>query len=360
MLKITQWLAAVSLAAAAFVVPARAETPVKVAFIITDPLVGSGWTQSWDTARKQVADALHVPTTSVGPVPENNQVAVQANALIKQGYNVIVAEDFAYQPFLHTVAQAHPEVKVIAIGPNIQPHLDNVSTVYGNLWQVRYVEGVLAGLMTKSNTLGFVTAHTIPSVVAGINGFQLGARSVNPKAQTIVVVTNEWYAPAASTRAAQTLAARGADVIAQHEDDTGATLGAKQAKVWSMGSEADTHAVAPETYLSGSVYQWGDYLVGKVRSVMDGSWKADDYSGDLASGLVALGPINPAVPAAVKAKVETVVAGIKDGSLKVFKGPIKTNDGKEMVPEGQTLDDAAAIYPKQTGFVEGIVGNIKG
>ena len=189
--------------------------------------------------------------------------------------------------------------------------------------------------MTKSNKLGFVTAHTIPSVVAGINGFQLGAHSVNPKAETIVIATNEWYAPAASTRAAQTLAARGADVIAQHEDDTGATLGAKQAKVWSMGSEADTHAVAPQTYLSGSVYNWGDYLVGKVRSVQDGSWKAEDYSGDLKSGLVALGPINAAVPADVKAKVEQVVAGLKDGSIQVFKGPIRTNDGKEMVPAGQ-------------------------
>ncbi len=351
------WLAGAALIAA---IPAYAQTPVKVAFIITDPLAGSAWTQAWESARKQVADTLHVPTTSVGPAPENNQVAVQANDLIKQGYNVIIAEDFAYQPFLHTVAQAHPQTKFIAIGPNIEPHLDNVSTVYGNLWQVRYAEGVLAGLMTKTNKLGFVTAHTIPSVVAGINGFELGARSVNPKAETIVIATNEWYAPAASTRAAQTLAARGADVIAQHEDDTGATLGAKAAKVWSMGSEADTHAAAPATYLSGSVYNWGDYLVGKIRSVQDGSWKADDYSGDLKSGLVALGPIAAAVPADVKAKLEQVVAGLKDGSIQVFKGPIRTNDGKEMVPAGQTLEDAGQIYAKQTGFVEGIVGNIKG
>lgn len=339
---------------------AGAAVPVKVAFIITDPLAGSAWTRAWDTARQQLAAALNVPTTTVGPIAENNQVATQAVDLINQGYNVIVAEDFAYQPFLHQVAKSHPDAKFILIGPNTQAHLANVSTVYANLWQVRYVEGVLAGLMTKSNTLGFVTAHTIPSVVAGINGFQLGAHSVNPKATTIVIATGQWYDPAAATRAAETLAARGADVIAQHEDDTGALLGAKQAHVWEMGSEADTHEVAPGTYLSGSVYNWGPHLIAKVRSVIDGTWQATDYSGDLRSGLVGLGPINSAVPAEVKAKVEATIAGINDGSIKIFAGPILFNDGKVMVPAGQYLETAAEIYPKQTGFVQGVVGNIKG
>jgi basic membrane protein A len=339
---------------------AGAKTQVKVAFIITDPLAGSAWTQSWDTARKELEAALHVPTTTVGPAPENNQVATQATDLINQGYNVIVAEDFAYQPFLHKVAQQHPDTRFILIGPNIEQHLDNVATVYANLWQVRYAEGVLAGLMTKSNKLGFVTAHTIPSVVAGINGFQLGAHAANPKATTIVVETGQWYDPAGGTRAAVTLAARGADVIAQHEDDTGSLLGAQQAHVWAMGSEADTHTVAPKTYLSGSVYHWGDYLIKQVREIMAGNWKATDYSGDLASGLVQLGPINSAVPADVKAKVEAAVAGIKDGSIKVFKGPVKYNTGKVMVPAGQTLTGPGEIYPKQTGFVEGVVGKIKG
>lgn len=339
---------------------AGASTSAKVAFIITDPLAGSAWTRAWDTARQELAATLKVKTTTVGPIPENNQVAAQAVDLINQGYNVIVAEDFAYQSFLHQVAKNHPDTKFILIGPNTQTHLTNVSTVYGNLWQVRYVEGVLAGLMTKSNKLGFVTAHTIPSVVAGINGFQLGAHSVNPKATTIVVETGQWYDPAAATRAAETLAARGADVIAQHEDDTGALLGAKEAHVWEMGSEADTHAVAPGTYLSGSVYNWGPHLIAKVRSVIDGTWKATDYSGDLRSGLVRLGPINSAVPANIKAKVEATIAGINNGSIRIFAGPIYYNDGKLMVPAGQYLETAAQIYPKQTGFVQGVIGNIKG
>ena len=141
---------------------------------------------------------------------------------------------------------------------------------------------------------------------------------------------------------------------------TGALLGAKQAQVWELGSEADTHAVAPGTYLSGSVYHWGKYVIAQIRAMMDGTWKASDYSGDLKSGLVELGPINPKVPPAVKAKVEAAIAGINDGSIKIFKGPIKYNDGKTMVPTGQTLEGAAEIYPKQNGFVEGVVGNIKG
>ena len=337
----------------------KPNTPPKVAFIITDPMSGSAWSQAWDTARKELAAQLHVKTTTVGPIPANNQVATQANDLIKQGYNVIVAEDFGYQPFLHRVAESHPSTRFILIGPNTQKHLNNVSTVYANLWQVRYVEGVLGGLMTKSNTLGFVTAHNIPSVVAGINGFQLGVHSVNQKAKTIVIETGAWYDPAGAARAAQTLAARGADVIAQHEDDTGALLGAKQAKVWEMGSEADTHAAAPETYLSGSVYHWGPYLIKEVKAMMNSTWKASDYSGTMASGLVGLGPINKKVPADVRKKVKETVAGIENGSIRVFKGPIKYNDGKVMVPAGETLDSPGKIYSKQNGFVEGVVGKIK-
>lgn len=333
---------------------------IKIAFIITDPLSGSAWTQAWNTAREQLVKALHVQTTVVGPLPENNQVAAQANDLIAKGYNVIVAEDIAYQPFLHPVAESHQNVRFIITGPNIEKPLPNIATVYGNLWQVRYVEGVLAGLMTKSDKLGFVTAHTIPSVVAGINGFELGAQSVNPKATTIVIETGQWYDPAGSTQAAATLAARGADVIAQHEDDTGALLGAQQAHVWDMGSEANTSAVAPKTYLSGSVYRWGPYLIGQIKAMEDGRWKAADYSGDLQSGLVGLGPINPAVPANVVTKVKATIAGIDDGSIKVFKGPIEYNTGKVMVPAAEILTGPGQIYPKQNGFVRGVIGKVKG
>lgn len=335
-------------------------TPVKVAFIITDPLSGSAWTQAWNTAREQLEKTLHVQTTVAGPAAENNQVATQAVDLIGQGYNVIVAEDFAYQAFLNTVAEHYPNVRFILIGPNIEKPLPNVATVYANLWQVRYVEGVLAGLVTKSDKLGFVTAHTIPSVVAGINGFQLGAKSVNAKVTTYVVETGQWYDPAGATQAAETLAARGADVIAQHEDDTGALLGAQQAHVWEMGSEADTSSTAPKTYLSGSVYNWGPYLIDQVKQMQAGTWKATNYSGDLASGLVSLGPINSAVAAKDAAKVKETITAIDNGSIEVFKGPIYYNDDKVMVPEGQVLSGAGAIYPKQTGFVKGIVGKIKG
>jgi basic membrane protein A len=331
---------------------------VKVAFIETDPLSGSGWTQSWNQARLQLVAKLHVATTSVGPVAENNAVATQATDLISRGYNVIVAEDFAYQPFLYTVAQKNPNIKFILIGPDTQSLLPNFATVYGNLWQVRYVEGVLAAYMDKTNKLGFVTAHTIPSVVAGINGFVLGAQSVKPKIKTTVVSTGSWYDPSGTTQAAETLAAGGAGVIAQHEDDTGSLLGADHAGVWGMGSETNTSAAAPKTYLSGSVYNWGPYLINQVRDVMNGTWKASNYSGDLSSGLVALGPINSAVPARIVQKVQKVEAAIKSGSLQVFKGPIIDNNGTVMVRAGKTLTSPSAIYAKQTQFVRGVVGKI--
>src|SRR5436853_4148298 len=161
----------------------------KVAFIWVDPVNGSGWTLQWDRARQDLESKLGVQTTAVGPIAESADVIPVYEDLIRKGNKMIFATAFGYQPFTTQEAKKHPDVKFIGIGPNTQAHLDNVSTVYGNLWEARFATGVAAGLVTKSGKIGFVAAHTIPSVVAGINGFALGVQSVNPNATVKISVT---------------------------------------------------------------------------------------------------------------------------------------------------------------------------
>jgi basic membrane protein A len=330
---------------------------LKVAFIWVDPVNGSGWTLQWDRARQALETQLGVETTAVGPIAESADVLPVYEDLIRKGNKMIFATAFGYQSFTTQEAKKHPDVKFIGIGPNTQAHLDNVSTVYGNLWEARYVTGVAAGLVTKSNRIGFVAAHTIPSVVAGINGFALGVQSVNPKAIVKVTVTNTWYDPPTETAAANSLISAGADVTAQHEDSTATLLASAAAHIYSVGSEADTHDVSPTAYLTGTYYDWSKYAIDQVTALQNGTWKADDYSGDLESGLIAVGPVNSSVPADVQAKVQQVIADLKAGKIKIFSGPIYDNSGKLQIANGTTWT-VGDIYTKSTFFVKGVDGKV--
>ena len=330
---------------------------LKVAFIWVDPVNGSGWTLQWDRARQDLETKLGVQTTAVGPIAESADVLPVYEDLIRKGNKMIFATAFGYQPFTTQEAKKHPEVKFIGIGPNTQGPLPNVSTVYGNLWEARYATGVAAGLATKTNKIGFVVAHTIPSVVAGINGFALGVQAVNPKAVVKISVTNTWYDPPSETAAANSLIQAGADVTAQHEDSTATLLASAAAKIYSIGSEADTHDISPTAYLTGTYYDWSKYAQDQVTALQNGTWKADDYSGDLESGLIAVGPLNSSMSPDVKAKFDQAIADLKSGKIKVFTGPIYDNTGKLQVPAGTTWT-TADIYSKTNFFVKGVDGKV--
>ena len=330
---------------------------LKVAFIWVDPVNGSGWTLQWDRARQALETQLGVQTTAVGPIAETADVLPVYEDLIRKGNKMIFATAFGYQAFTTQEAKKHPDVKFIGIGPNTQAPLDNVSTVYGNLWEARFATGVAAGLMTKSKKIGFVVAHTIPSVVAGVNGFTLGVQSVNPSAVVKISVTNTWYDPPKETEAANSLIQSGADVTAQHEDSTATLLASAAAHIYSIGSEADTHDISPTAYLTGTYYDWSKYAQDQVSSLQAGTWKAADYSGDLESGLIAVGPVNSNVPQSVKDKVAQVIADLKSGKIKVFTGPVYDNAGKLQIQSGTTWT-TGDIYTKTNFFVKGVDGKV--
>ncbi|TMC03341.1 MAG: BMP family ABC transporter substrate-binding protein, partial [Chloroflexi bacterium] len=178
-----------------------------------------------------------------------------------------------------------------------------------------------------------------------------------PKAIVKVTVTNTWYDPPTETAAANSLIQSGADVTAQHEDSTATLLASAGAHIYSVGSEADTHDVSPTAYLTGTYYDWSKYAIDQVTALKNGTWKADDYSGDLESGLIAVGPVNAAVSADVQAKVAQVIADLKSGKIKVFTGPIYDNAGKLEIPSGTTWS-VGDIYTKSTFFVKGVDGKV--
>src|SRR4051812_5893188 len=298
---------------------------LKVGFVYVSPLPGSAWSTAWDVTRKDLEKKFGAQTTVVQPIPENTEVVGTLNDLIRKGDKLIFATAFGYQPFVAQVAKQNPDVNFVVTGPWVQKEdrPKNVSSVYANLWEVRYLTGIIAAEMSKKKNAGFVSAFSIPSVVAGINGFEQGVKSVDPNMKTKVVLTSNWYNPPQSTQAAETLAKSGADVIAKHEDSVGPLLGAKAAGVWGIGSEADTSSQTPETYLTGSVYDWSRYAQKKYQEAVKGNFTNEEVNGDLKSGMVKLGPINSKVPASVKAKVEQAQQDIESGKHVGVQGPVK-------------------------------------
>jgi basic membrane protein A len=234
---------------------------------------------------------------------------------------------------------------------------DNVGTYFGRMYQARYLSGMVAGAMTKSDIIGYVAAFPIPEVIRGINALALGAQAVNPDAQVRVVWTKTWYDPTTEKEGAKSLLDAGADVIAMHQDSPGPQEAAEERGVYSIGYNSDMSKQAPKAHMTAAVWNWGPFYQSVARQVMDGTWKSDDHWPGLESGIVGLAPFGPMVPQAVQDKVMQAKQEIIAGERKVFAGPIKDQTGTVRIPADAAATDEELL--SMTWFVQGVVGTTK-
>ena len=223
--------------------------------------------------------------------------------------------------------------------------------------QARYLSGIVAGMKTQSNKLGYVAAFEIPEVVRGINAFTLGAQSVNKDITVKVNWTHTWYDPAKEKEAAKALLDAGCDVLAQHQDSTATQQAAEEKGVFAIGYDLDTRASAPKAYLTAPLWHWGKYYAAEVQKILDGNWKQENYYGDIKDGMIDLAPLTANAPEGAQAAVDKAKAAIVDGSLNVFAGPLKDQTGAVKIPEGtaMTFEQMMSV----DWFVQGVEGKIK-
>lgn len=314
-----------------------AQAKPKIAFIYVGPVGDAGWTFQHDNARKYLAQTLGADTKFVESIPQTAEVARVLEQFYQQGYKIVFATAFGYQNFAVDVAKRHADMHIVGIGPAVVTLPRNMKLIYGRVWDGRYLTGIVAGKMTKSNTIGFVAAHPITTVVAGVNAFARGVWSVNPDAKVKVVWTNTWYDPPKEKAAAKALLDAGADVIGQHQDTPSPLQAASEAKKWGVGSESNMQGFAPEAYLTGTIWDWREVDLAIVRGIANKQFKSEDYYGGLSDKMVGLGPMNKNIPADVVALVEQRKKGIMDGSFHVFTGPLSDQAGKERVAAGKTM-----------------------
>jgi simple sugar transport system substrate-binding protein len=342
--------------AAAPVTEAPKAEPLKAAWIYVGPVGDAGWSFAHDLGRKaaEAKFGAALQTTFVESVPEGADAERVIRDLAQQGNKIIFATSFGYMEPMLKVAAEFPDVKFEhATGYKTAP---NMRIYDASFYQDTYMAGVIAGSMTKSNTLGFVGSFPIPEVLRNINAFTLGAQSVNPKIKTKVVWVNTWFDPPKESDAAQSLINQGADVLLQNTDSTAVLQTAEKNGKYAFGWDSDMSAFGPKAHLASAIADWGPYYIKTIEDVKNGTWQTTRTVWGVKEGLNDLIKINDVVPAEAKAKVEEIKAGLKAGTFEPFTGPIKDNTGKEVLASGVQADQA--WKDGINFFVKGVEGRV--
>ncbi|MBC7940279.1 MAG: BMP family ABC transporter substrate-binding protein, partial [Chitinophagaceae bacterium] len=320
------------------------------------PVGDAGWSFAHDQGRKAVEAEFgdKVKTSFVEKVPEGADAERVIRDLAAQGHKIIFATSFGFMEPMLKVAGEFPDVKFEhATGYKTSP---NMRIYDAKFYEDAYQSGIIAGAMTKTNTLGFVGSFPIPEVLRNINAFTLGAQSVNPKVRTKVVWVSTWFDPPKESEAAQSLINAGADVLLQNTDSSAVLQTAEKAGKYAFGWDSDMSAVAPKAHLASNTVDWSGYYKQAVRQVMDGSWKTERTVWGVKEGQNALIKIADSVPEAAKKRVEEVKAGMLDGSFEVFTGPLIDSTGKERLAKDIKADQD--WKDKVDFYVKGVEGKV--
>ncbi|HUD32790.1 MAG TPA: BMP family ABC transporter substrate-binding protein [Variovorax sp.] len=344
-----------STAAAPAATPAA---PLNIAFAYVGPVGDGGWSYAHDNARKALEKEFgdRIKTSFVESVPESADAERVFRDLVGQGNKLIFGTTFGYMEPILKVANDSKDVKFEhATGYKTA---ENLRTYDSRTYEGAYLAGIIAGGMTKSNTLGVVGSVPIPEVLRNINSFTMGAQSVNPKITTKVVWVNEWFSPPKETEAATALINGGADVLFQNTDSPAVLKTAQEKGKRAFGWDSDMTAYGPKAHLASAVINWGPYYIKTTQDALDGKWATGRSWWGVKEGAIDIVSIAEDVPAEIKTKVETVKAGLKDGSFSIWKGPIVGQDGKELVARDTVADDA---FLSGVGFyVKGVEGKVPG
>ncbi|MBL96922.1 MAG: BMP family ABC transporter substrate-binding protein [Legionellales bacterium] len=321
----------------AMTVTAVAE-PVKVGFVYVGPIGDHGWTYRHDIGRQQVEEAFgdKVETVYIESVQYGPEAERVIRQMAKSGVDIIFATSFGYMEPMLKVAKEFPDVK-FEHATGYKRH-DNMSTYGLRLYQARHVQGIIAGMMTKTNKICYVGAYPIPEVIREINTYYMGAKKMNPDVDIDVVWVNTWYDPAKEADAANVMMAEGCDMVAQHTDSPAPLQAAQQQGKLGFGQASDQINFAPKAQLTATIDNWGPYYIKKVGQVIEGNWQVEDYFGHMNEDAVQMAPFTN-MPADVEAKAQSIKDAISNGEYFAFTGPLKDNTGKLQLADGEVASD---------------------
>jgi len=339
-----------------------------VGFLYVGPKDDFGYNQAHAEGAAAMANVSGIKIVEEASVPETTAVAEAMRSMIEiDGAKALFPTSFGYfDPYILELAAEFPDVQFFHAGGLYQDgvHPTNVGSYFGFIDEAQYIAGVVAGHMSESGKLGFVAAKPIPQVLRNINSFTLGARSINPAVTTQVIFTGDWAAPVKEAEATNSMADQGIDIITCHVDSPKVVIEtAEKRGIFSSGYHANQSSLAPEGYLTGAEWDWSSIYTSLGEQFMAGKTLMNGdiphiLRGGLADKFCKISPYGPAVSDAAKTDADAAIAAVESGQVTIYEGPLKTNDGKEVVPSGKGLPIDDVELEKMDYLIEGVNGSV--
>jgi simple sugar transport system substrate-binding protein len=337
-------------------------------FIYVGPKDDYGYNQAHYEGEQGVAKLAGVKTVDQANVPETTEVQeVMLNMINQDGATVLFPTSFGYfDPHILKLAAENPNIQFFHCGGLYQEgkHPKNVGSYFGYIDEAEYVAGIVAAQTSKSGKLGFIAAKPIPQVLRNINSYTLGARSVKPTITTQVIFTGDWSLPVKEAEAANSLVDQGVDVITCHVDSPKVIMQtAEKRGIYCTGYHTNQAALAPKGYLTGAEWDWTKIYTNYATEILAGKTLSNGgiphiVRGGLKDGYVKVSPYGPAVGATAKQQADAAKAKLTEGTLVIYKGPIKDNTGKTVIAAGKELKQTDPELEKMNWLVEGVNGKI--
>jgi simple sugar transport system substrate-binding protein len=348
---------------------AGAEDRLSIGFVYNGPKNDLGYNQAHADGKQSLKSVPYVRAFDEANVPETVAVEESMRNMIRQdGARVIFATSYGFlDPFVMRVAREYPDVQFFHCGGSYNNGADprNVGIYFGFIDEVEYLAGMTAGLTTRTRRMGFVAAKPIPQVLRNINSFMLGARSVNPSVTMRVVFTGNWVLPVREAEASSSLADQGADVLTGHTGSPRVIVQiAERRAIFATGYQFNQSMLGPRGFLTGAEWAWGvayrryAELVRAGKSVAAGTIPRR-ITGTLKDEFCKLSPFGPAVTAEKREAVARVKQRLLDGAQTVYRGPLRDNTGKTVVPAGVTIGVEDPVLDRMNWLLEGIQGDAR-
>mgnify|MGYP000235203956 FL=1 len=323
-----------------------AKEDIKVGVLyLSDPSEGSGYSYTHDLGVKGMQENLLLSDDQIERkiVDDSDEKATEKaiEECVADGCNIIFSTSWGYMQVTADMAEKYPDV-YFSHGTGYMSNGKNFNNYFGRIYQARYLSGIVAGMNTKDNKIGYVAAQDSSNseVTGGIDAFAIGVESVNPKAKIYVDVTNSWYDEKKEKKASERLLNMGCDVMTQHCDTPYPQTLAQEKGVYGIGYNSDMSKETPDSCLTSVIWNWSAYYTSAVKSIIDGTWDGSNYYGGMAEGLVSITDLASFAAEGTQQKVDEATAEILSGDNNVFDGVLVTNTGKKIGKKGKTLDDA--------------------
>lgn len=325
----------------------------KVGFILNGQVNDHSWGESHFNGMEESAEELNLNVIYKENVPEDERCVEVIEELISDGCKIIICNSFGFGTWELECAKRHPDIYFFhATGVE---QADNLATYFGRIYQMRYLSGIVAGLQTQTNEIGYVAAMPIAEVNRGINAFTLGVRAVNPDATVYVKWSDSWTGEEENGQATKSLLAEhNIDVLAMHSDAQSPMDIANESKVWIIGYNVDNSALYPDTYLTAPVWNWECFYEPRILECLQGKFRGIHYWEGVETGIVDLAPLTKNVDPSTAEKVDEARERLMSGTFDVFYGPITDNEGNIRIKEGQSMTDKAMLND-MFWYVEGVV-----